>query len=290
MDVYQKSIVMKYIDNLLDWGDALFARDTFESINEATMLYMMAADILGDRPMEVGKCETTEEELTFLAILNQRQVKHEFLIQLENYITASVEKMEIAAGPASKNGGASLPQAAVSNNGFAIVKNIVPRKIKPYSKINQIIEKNNSPIWRGRTIDSAKESAKASLEAAMQRSLALHVPPNTNLQAYWDRVEDRLYKIRQCMNLQGVRRQLALFQPPIDPGLLVRAKAAGLSLEDIQDMLSAEISPYRFSYLIEKAKQFTGTVQSFGSTLLTTLEKKDGEERPYSERFMSKSC
>ena len=37
---YQKSIVMKYIDNLLDWGDSLFAEFTMESVNEATMLYV----------------------------------------------------------------------------------------------------------------------------------------------------------------------------------------------------------------------------------------------------------
>src|SRR5690606_15829863 len=32
---YQKAVVMKYIDNLIAWGDQLFRRDTLESINEA---------------------------------------------------------------------------------------------------------------------------------------------------------------------------------------------------------------------------------------------------------------
>ncbi len=36
---YQKPVVMKYIDNLISWGDQLFQRDTIESINEATLLY-----------------------------------------------------------------------------------------------------------------------------------------------------------------------------------------------------------------------------------------------------------
>ena len=31
---YQKAIVMKYIDNLISWGDNLFRQDTMESINE----------------------------------------------------------------------------------------------------------------------------------------------------------------------------------------------------------------------------------------------------------------
>ena len=46
MSAYQKSIVMKYIDNLLDWGDQLFSQDTMESINEATLLYIIAKEIL----------------------------------------------------------------------------------------------------------------------------------------------------------------------------------------------------------------------------------------------------
>ena len=56
-NAYQKAIVMKYIDNLIDWGDYLFAQDTMESINEATMLYVLASDILGKRPVEIGTCE-----------------------------------------------------------------------------------------------------------------------------------------------------------------------------------------------------------------------------------------
>jgi hypothetical protein len=54
---------------------------------------------------------------------------------------------------------------------------------------------------------------------------------NENLLSYWDTIADRLYKIRHCLNIEGVFAPLALFAPPIDPGLLVRATAAGLDLE-----------------------------------------------------------
>ena len=47
---YQKNVVMKYLDNLIAWGDQLFLQDTIESINEATQLYILAANILGPRP------------------------------------------------------------------------------------------------------------------------------------------------------------------------------------------------------------------------------------------------
>jgi hypothetical protein len=47
---FMKEVVMAYLDNLIAWGDQLFARDTMESVNEATQLYVLAARILGRRP------------------------------------------------------------------------------------------------------------------------------------------------------------------------------------------------------------------------------------------------
>ena len=50
---YQKTVVMKYIDNLVAWADQLFRRDTIETINQATHLYVMAADLLGPLPQRL---------------------------------------------------------------------------------------------------------------------------------------------------------------------------------------------------------------------------------------------
>src|SRR4051794_40105340 len=52
---------MKYLDNLIDWGDSLFMQDTTESINEATQRYVLAANLLGSRPQpipEIGRTRT----------------------------------------------------------------------------------------------------------------------------------------------------------------------------------------------------------------------------------------
>jgi hypothetical protein len=50
---YQKTVVMKYIDNLIAWGDQLNGQDTMESTNEAAQLYVLASQILGPRPERV---------------------------------------------------------------------------------------------------------------------------------------------------------------------------------------------------------------------------------------------
>ena len=92
---FQKAVVMKYVDNLLDWGDELFAQDTVESLNEATMLYVMAADLLGDRPVEVGGSGIGTEFLLTYRILSHQRSGSEFLIELENlYVTLAFLNVE----------------------------------------------------------------------------------------------------------------------------------------------------------------------------------------------------
>jgi hypothetical protein len=104
------------------------------------------------------------------------------------------------------------------------------------------------------------------------------LPSNDKLLEHWDTIADRLYKIRHCMDIDGVKRQLALFAPPIDPAMLINAAASGLDLGSILADLSGPPPIYRFNYLLARANEFCAEVKSLGSTLLLVLEKKDAEE------------
>ena len=104
------------------------------------------------------------------------------------------------------------------------------------------------------------------------------VPHNEKLLEYWDTVEDRLFKIRHCMNIEGVERHLPLFEPPIDPALLVQATAAGLDLSTVLADLNAPLPHYRFNIMLQKALELASEVKSMGAALLSALEKKDAEE------------
>ena len=79
------------------------------------------------------------------------------------------------------------------------------------------------------------------------------VPHNPKLLDYYDIVEDRLAKLRNCMNIDGVARRLALFDPPIDPGMLVRARAAGIDLSDALADANAPLPLYRFRVMLRTA-------------------------------------
>jgi len=109
------------------------------------------------------------------------------------------------------------------------------------------------------------------------RSLYFCVPRNEKFIGYWDTVGDRLFKIRNSLNLQGVFRQLPLFPPPIDPAMLARAIAAGVEVGAIIDGTAAALAPVRFQFLLQKALEMAQEVKSLGAQILAALEKKDGE-------------
>lgn len=61
---YQKTVVMRYIDNLIAWGDNLFAQNTRESIYEAIQIYILADQTLGRKPTVIPQPGTIQD-LTF---------------------------------------------------------------------------------------------------------------------------------------------------------------------------------------------------------------------------------
>ena len=104
------------------------------------------------------------------------------------------------------------------------------------------------------------------------------IPHNDKMLGYWDTVADRLYKIRHCMNIEGVVRQLALFEPPIDPGALVKAVAAGVDIGTALADLNAPLPLYRFNVLLQKANEVCNDVKGTRQLrCLAALEKKDAE-------------
>ena len=211
---YQKAVVMRYIDALIDWGDQLFRRETMEAINEATLLYVLAGEILGRRPEHVpmvprpGK---SYEELTADAALDPfGNAKVE--VQLENL--------------------SERPTLVVASDAQAL------------------------PV-----VDLAYFA----------------IPANDGLLGYWDRVADRLFKIRNCMDISGRVRQLPLFEPPIDPALLVRAVAAGVDLDSVVGDLPAAGSPYRYATLFAAAMSAASDVRVLGERMLVALQRRDEE-------------
>lgn len=310
LSAYAKSVVMKYLDNLLDWGDRLFTEFTMESVNEATLLYTMVADILGDRPYEAADCGQSDESVTFAQILPALAKGSTFLLELESHAAGkspSAKLQRVAETPrfmldphAIAEVRAAIPLTAETADDGVDAKDDptdadpvdIARgrpsggsALKHTASTGWSVDKQANGIGPG-ALSTIKDWPSADTIAphafgwslVRQMGPVFCVPPNEDLLHYWDRVDDRLYKIHHCLDITGKRRDLALFAPELNPRLLARMKAAGLSLDDLTNATSGDLPPYRFVYLIERAKSFATTLQSFGSALLSALEKKDAEE------------
>jgi hypothetical protein len=104
-------------------------------------------------------------------------------------------------------------------------------------------------------------------------TLLFCIPPNQKLLSYWDTVADRLYKIRHCLNLQGVFAPLPLYAPPINPLLLAGGAGAGGAAGG-----AGGTAPlYRFQTYLQRAVELTNDVRAYGGLILSALEKKDAE-------------
>jgi len=221
---YMYYVVMKYLDNLIAWGDFLFSGGkptdatgpTIETINEATLCYVLAANLLGPRPQQLTP-----------------------------------------RGTASARSYSQLKAAGMDAMGNALVDLEVQFPFNTSS-------------------GSGGGSGLGPLFGVAQ-TLYFCIPPNQTLLAYWDTVADRLFKIRNCENIQGQVIQLPLFDPPIDPGMLVKAAAAGIDVGSIVSGLNQPIGPIRSLSLIQKALDLANEVRGFGVSLLAALEKGDNE-------------
>ncbi|MGB3465500.1 MAG: hypothetical protein WBA74_09520 [Cyclobacteriaceae bacterium] len=211
---YMKHTIIKYLDNMIAWGDYLFAQDSIESINEATQLYIIVSELLGKKPVEVFKNDYVPQSM-------------EWLLNPTNVTTKQL----------------------LIENGLGELK----------------------------TGNETTEEQLSSISSIMITSFCN--TPNDKLLSYWDKIADRLFKIRNCQNIEGVTRDLALFQPPIDPALLVRASAAGIDIAQAVNNASVGALPYyRFRFLMQKSLELCNDVKSLGASFLSALEKKDAEQ------------
>lgn len=214
---YEKSVVMQYISNLINWGDFEYKLYTWESVTSALMLYTYASDLLGPRPIDYGPCEA-EYPVNFNEILqkygNTAEGIPQFLIDMENVISSSLSAPVLPTG-----------------------------KDVPFNDIEAYF----------------------------------CVPENESFISYWNTIESRLYNIRHCLNINGVAQPLPLFDPPINPMDLVKAAASGNNILNVTSITQPNIPAYRFTSIIQRAKEVTSTLMQFGSSLLAALEKNDAE-------------
>jgi hypothetical protein len=195
MGAYEKAVIMRYIDNLIDWGDQLFAQNNWESNTLAMSHYQLAADLLGPDPRKGRRAGVLPATTSY----------------------AELYPID------------TTPDANPSDSFHLDDQKVFP------------------------------------------------IPQNDNFAAYWDRTRAQMAKIRSSQDIHGIKGQLALFQPPIDPRQLMMALASGQSMSQAIAETTEHIPIYRFEAMLARARTAAQNVISLSGSLLSTLEKKDAE-------------
>ncbi|WP_256585286.1 MULTISPECIES: neuraminidase-like domain-containing protein [unclassified Pseudomonas] len=118
-------------------------------------------------------------------------------------------------------------------------------------------------------------------EGSPQKSLPaidtphLRLPFNPELLKRWDIAESRLYNLRHNLDIVGKPLHLPLFAAPLDPRALLSANALSASSGGASNLPSTQIPHYRFTVMHSQALSAVESVNQFGATLLSLIERKE---------------
>lgn len=128
--------------------------------------------------------------------------------------------------------------------------------------------------------DKVSEFEKNSNSRTFSSSFQIQfgTPTNTKIQVLWDKVKDRLYKLRNGLNINGERQMPSMYGTAIDPArLLLASQNGGINPYD-KSVLTANRSVYRFREMAPHTESMINMVVEFGSQLHSALTQKDSEQ------------
>ncbi|GIK07131.1 hypothetical protein Aspvir_002786 [Aspergillus viridinutans] len=216
---YMKRLAMKYIEILLDAGDAWFRQNTLEVLPLAMQRYIEASHVFGAAPVPVpslGKRKTTTYN--------------------------DLAKTDLETTP------------------------------NPDVKLELDFPFQSDPGDRGQPLARLDQNSMPYIETGY-----FCVPANSEFLALRQRIDDRLFKIRNNMDLYGNVQDRALFEPPLDPGQLMRALASGISPSGFAADLASPMPKYRFRALLEQARRLADELRAMEALIIGIREKKDAE-------------
>jgi hypothetical protein len=236
--VYMKWTVMMYITALIAYGDMYFRRRTLEDIPLAIQLYTLASHMYGPKGETIPR-RGKKVPQTYFSLLDKWDAFSNAIVQLEIAFPFS-NQTPFPTGWTSPGG--QGPSSPVTGGNIWTPKQIVLANIFGFTTSSYFC-----------------------------------LPSNPQLQALRATIDQRLYNIRNCLDIDGRPLPLMLWEAPIDPGQLVAAVASGLSLSSALNDLNASLPNYRFTWLLARALEMTSELKGLESTFVSIKEKRDGE-------------
>jgi hypothetical protein len=316
-NTYTRFTLLSIIRCILDYADAEFTRDTAESIPMARTLYQTALELLEnpDLNQQLGGCseiigwlktrygdelwvEGIAHQLSRFrntGLLLQAQARIDAILSADGSTEQKIVKVrdEIETALQAESRPMQLHEAIQEGEEFAARASLavmalpgVPEgALQTGSSAAQMFDSpaTNYRLPRagdGRmsivnevVFDPAKQQAAKKVPALVLESC---IPPNPVLRALRMRAELNLLKIRTCRTIAGVKRELEAYAAPTDTSTGMPAIGAGGQLV-LPGLGTQTPTPYRYSTLIERAKQLVQLAQQVESSMLSALQQRDAE-------------
>ena len=115
ISAYGKATVMAFLDNLIAWGDSLYAQYTAETVSQAEQLYVLADLLLGPAPDQVRMpAPTTQAPPSTYHTLQSIDLFSNALVAVENLIVAPEAPQSLVNGDSPP----TLPQLPATSSGL----------------------------------------------------------------------------------------------------------------------------------------------------------------------------
>jgi hypothetical protein len=316
-NTYTRFTLLSIIRCFLDYADAEFTRDTAESTPMARTLYQTALELLEnpDLNQQLGGCseiigwlktrhgnELWVEEIAHqlsrfnnTGLLLKAQARIDAIMGDDGSTEQKIARVrdEVEAALQAESRPMQLHEAIQEGEEFAagaslavmVLPGVLEGALQTGSSAAQMFDSPTTnyrlpragdgrmSIVNGVIFDPAKQQAAKKVPALVLESC---IPPNPVLRALRMRAKLNLLKIHTCRTIAGVKRELEAYAAPTDTSTGMPTIGAGGQLV-LPDAGMQTPTPYRYSVLIERAKQLVQLAQQVESSMFSALQQRDAE-------------
>lgn len=293
---------------LLDYADSEFTNDTSESIARAKNLYASALDLIQSElpPQAIDRCQALIDSITFeaedaslqpyyqhlenrLSEITQTGLLKKACAEIKSALTTNLneEKRLAAALQIIK---LTLGEKKIELNASDIISNSIIKRAEISRSLLSGLSHNlsvdrffsaalNVPLSansrRNTTVEidstEIEDFSTVVIEYTPKLSYGFCIPENPTSRFLSLRAELNLFKIRNCMNIAGMKRELEPYAAPVGVESALPSMGAGGQI-NMAGVTRIRPTQYRYPVLVDRAKQLTNLAQQTEASFFNSLQ------------------
>lgn len=306
-NAYKNFTIHSILRCILDYADSEFTFDTSESLARARILYEEAVDLIQSElpPPPHDRCQDLVNSFDFevddptlvpvwknilstLGEIDRVDVLQERIIKIKEILEGSGNeetKLTRAMKAAEAKDISVLPDFSLGGliERTSIIRNRIGHQLTGLNPVANSLASIRDFLLPASTNSDPEESTELEstfsdieIEFSPNVIYSFCVPPNPTARLLLLRAETNLFKIRNCMNIAGMRRELEPYAVPIDVESALPSLGAGGQIR-LTGINRIRPTQYRYSVLIERAKQTANLAHHTEQSFFSILQAKDQE-------------